>query len=154
MTGRIIPPMVRAHAEYEIDDDTERIEVDTVRDWLASTYWWDQGLTREQVVRAVRGSSLVIGAYRGGRQVAVARVVSDAVRFAWIADVFVAPEHRGRGVARAMVRFALGHPDYADVTRWMLATRDAHGVYARLGFVEPDPSELLELRRPGSVEQP
>jgi GNAT superfamily N-acetyltransferase len=146
--------MTRAHREYEIDDAAERIELDTVHAWLESTYWWEQGITREQVMRLIRGSSLVIGAYHDGKQVAVTRVVSDTVRFAWIADVFVAPDHRGRGIARGMVRFALDHPGHADVSRWMLATRDAHGVYAALGFVEPEPGYLLQLRRPRKVAEP
>jgi GNAT superfamily N-acetyltransferase len=139
--------MIRTHRDYELDDNVDRIEIDTVHAWLASAYWWSHGITREQVVRGTRCSSLVIGAYLDGKQVATARVVSDTIRFAWIADVFVAPEHRGRGIARAMIRFALDHPNLSDVTSWLLATRDAHGVYAALGFGEPDPGVFLQLRR-------
>jgi GNAT superfamily N-acetyltransferase len=144
----MIDPMTLTHLDYQLDDSLDRIDIDTVHAWLASSYWWQQrGLTREQVVRGFGASALVIGAYRDGEQVAVARVVSDTIRFAWIADVFVAPEHRRRGIGRAMVRFALDHPRLADISYWVLATRDAHGVYAALGFAEPEPGHLLQLRR-------
>ena len=141
--------MTLTHLDYQLDDAPERIDIETVHTWLASAYWWqERGLTREQVVRGFGASALVIGAYHDGEQVAVARVVSDTIRFAWIADVFVAPAHRARGIARAMVRFALDHPRLADISYWVLATRDAHGVYAALGFTEPDPGLLLHFRRP------
>ena len=146
--------MKHTHGDYEIDDDVNRIDIDTVHAWLCSTYWWSHGITREQVERGTRRSALVIGAYHDGQQVAIARVVSDTIRFAWIADVFVAPDHRARGLARAMIRFALEHPALTDVTAWLLATRDAHGVYAALGFAEPEPRQFMVLRRKRSDPRP
>jgi GNAT superfamily N-acetyltransferase len=146
--------MTAAHREYELDDSLDRIDVDTVHTWLASSYWWQHGISRDEVERGLRNSSLVIGAYLDDKQIGIARVVSDTIRFAWIADVFVAPDHRARGVGRAMIRFALDHPSHADVTNWMLATRDAHGVYAALGFVEPEPGHLLQLRRMRAPRRP
>jgi GNAT superfamily N-acetyltransferase len=141
--------MITTHGDYEIDDSLSRIDFDRVFAWLSSTYWWEYGLTREKTERGARRSSLVIGVYHRGEQVAFARVVSDTIRFAWIADVFVAPAHRNKGIARAMVRFALDHPDHADVMKWLLATRDAHGVYATVGFAPPrHPEHMLEWHRP------
>ena len=143
--------MLRQHGPYEIDDARERFDVATVQRWLATTYWWNGAdeATPQRIARACAHSASVIGAYLDGRQVACARVVSDLTRFAWLADVFVEEQHRGRGLARAMVRFALDHPDYATITRFMLATHDAHGVYAATGFTPlAKPQSLMERRPP------
>ena len=141
--------MIVNHLDYEIDDSFSRMDFDRVYAWLSSTYWWEYGLTRDKTERDARRSSLAIGVYHHNEQVAYARVVSDSIRFAWLADVFVAPAHRQKGLARAIVRFALDHPDYADVRRWLLATRDAHAVYAALGFVPlAVPENMMELRPP------
>jgi GNAT superfamily N-acetyltransferase len=127
------------HNDYEIDDDAARLDLGRLHGWLASTYW-SPGVSLELVERAARGSSLVVGAYVSsprvddGVQVGYLRVVSDRATFAWICDVFVDESHRGKGLARAMVRFALAHPEHQSLRRWLLATRDAHDVYRALGF--------------------
>jgi GNAT superfamily N-acetyltransferase len=128
--------MLVQHNGYDINDDAARIDFARVHGWLASTYW-SPGVSRELVERAARGSSLVIGAYQqsnGGAQVGYMRLVSDRATFAWICDVYVDESHRGNGLARAMLRFALAHPEHQSLRRWLLATRDAHGVYEALGF--------------------
>jgi GNAT superfamily N-acetyltransferase len=141
--------MILRHDDYEIDDSITRQDFDLVFGWLRTTYWWQYGLTREKVERGARHCALVVGAYLDGDgQVAYARVVSDTIRFAWIADVYVAPAHRDKGLARAIVRFALDHPALSDVHVWLLGTRDAHGVYAPLGFARvPDQNNFMILRR-------
>jgi GNAT superfamily N-acetyltransferase len=103
-----------------------------VQTWLASSYW-SPGISLERVKRGAENSALVIGVFKDGAQVAFARVVSDKSRFAYICDVWVDSEHRGRGLARRIVAFALAHPDFTTVN-WLLATHDAHGVYEKLGF--------------------
>ena len=139
--------MIVRHDEYDLDDARERFQVERVYGWLATTYW-SLDLTVGQLRRAVNGSSLAVGAYRGEEQVGCLRVVSDRATFAWIADVFVDEPHRGQGLARAMVRFALHHPEHQGLRRWMLATQDAHGVYEALGFVPlPDPDQMM-IHRP------
>jgi GNAT superfamily N-acetyltransferase len=126
--------MVTKHGDYELDDDRSRVNFSRVHRWLDGTYW-AAGRTRQRVEKSAEFSSLVVGAYaRDGTQIGFLRVVSDRVTFAWVADVFVDDPHRGKGIARAMVRFALDHPDHREVRRWVLRTRDAHGVYATLGF--------------------
>ena len=141
--------MIRAHDGYEIDDSRERVDFTSVHAWLAGAYW-SQGETREMIERAAAGSTLVVGAYAGTQQVGYLRVVSDRVTFAWVSDVFVAEAHRKRGIARAMVRFAVEHPEFQNMRRWLLATRDAHGVYASLGFAGlTKPQSMMELR-PGA----
>ena len=142
--------MIVRHGEYEVDDARERFDVPRVFDWLATTYW-SLDLTPGQFRRAVYGSSLAVGVYLKGEQVGCLRVVSDRATFAWIADVFVTEAHRRRGLAQAMVRYALRHPDHQGLRRWMLATRDAHAVYQSLGFMPlPTPDQMMIFRPGGS----
>jgi GNAT superfamily N-acetyltransferase len=132
--------------DYELDDDPARLDLATIHAWLAATYWLP-GVARETVERAAQYSSLVVGAYHDGAQVGYLRVVSDRATFAWLCDVFVEEAHRGKGLARAMVRFALEHPEHQGLRRWLLATRDAHGVYSACGF-QPltEPERWMFLR--------
>lgn len=118
--------------ECDISPDMARIDWPRIHGWLASSYW-TPGISMERVRRAAENSALVLGAYLGAEQIGYLRVVSDKTRFAYLCDVWVAEEYRGRGIARGMVETALEHPDFATVN-WLLATLDAHGVYAKLGF--------------------
>jgi GNAT superfamily N-acetyltransferase len=140
------------HGEIELDTALERVDFDTVHGWLSTSYW-SPGVSREIVERAAANCSMVVGAYDGERQVGYLRVVSDKTTFAWIADVWVAESHRGRGIAKALVRFALDHPEHQGMRRWVLATRDAHGVYAECGFKPlPEPSRWMIIRNvPGTI---
>lgn len=116
----------------ELSDDRSRLQMDRVHGWLASSYW-SPGISRALVDRAMRGSH-ALGAYSDGVQVGYARMITDAATFGWIADVWVDEAARGQGLGRRMVRWFVDHPDYAVLRRIGLATRDAHGVYAALGF--------------------
>ena len=118
---------------YELDEKLSRMQFDRLHSWLTTTYW-SPGVTFEQVVRAAKNSSLVVGAYYENLQVGYVRVVSDRTTFAWLCDVFVDEAHRGKGLARAMVAHALENPEHSGLRRWLLATKDAHGVYEKLGF--------------------
>jgi len=117
---------------YVLEEGLSRIDWSRVHAWLTASYW-SPGITREQVERAARYSALVLAAFSGQEQVGYLRVVSDKTRFAYICDVWVVAAHRRRGLARAMVRYAMEHADFSTVG-WLLATADAHGVYATLGF--------------------
>jgi GNAT superfamily N-acetyltransferase len=141
--------MTTGYDEYEISDDRQRLDFDRVHAWLASTYW-SPGIPREKVERAADNSSMVVAAYHGTDQVAYMRVISDRTTFAYLADVFVDSAHRRRGIASAMVRFALAHPEYQGLRNWMLLTADAHDVYRQCGFeVYPNPERVMNFR-PGS----
>jgi GNAT superfamily N-acetyltransferase len=132
--------ILATHAGYEVDDDPARLDIDVITEFLLTTYW-SKHRQRETIERAV-ARSFGVGLYApDGDQVGFARVVGDATTFAWLADVFVLPEHRGQGLARILVTAVLEHPEHAGVERWMLATLDAHGVYAPLGF---GPIEVLD----------
>jgi len=118
---------------FEIDDDSGRIDFCRVHEWLTAAYW-SPGVTREKVERAAKGSASVIGVYQGDAQVAYCRVVSDQATFAWLCDVFVDENFRKKGIAKAMVKFALNLPYSSEIRKWVLATRDAHAVYEECGF--------------------
>lgn len=127
-------------APIELSDDAARLDIARIHGWLASSYW-TPGVERAQVERQIAGSHC-LGAYLAdGTQLGFARVISDRASFAWLADVWVDESVRGQGLGRRMVNWFLDNPDYADIRRFMLATKDAQGVYARLGFtplVRPD----------------
>jgi len=123
------------------------MDFESVHGWLSATYW-SPGISRETVERAASGSSMVIGAFEDDRQVGYCRVVSDRATFAWVCDVFVAETHRGQGVARMMVGKALADPEHQGLRRWLLATKDAHGVYAELGFLSLTNPERWMIYRP------
>jgi GNAT superfamily N-acetyltransferase len=116
----------------ELDDDKARLDVERVHGWLASSYW-SPGITRALVERAMAGSHC-LGAYADGQQVGYARMVTDRATFGWLADVWVDEGARGQGLGRRMVQWFIDHPDYAGIRRLALTTRDAYGVYERLGF--------------------
>ncbi|MGV3617174.1 MAG: GNAT family N-acetyltransferase [Fimbriimonas sp.] len=119
--------------DFELREGVDAIDFDRVHPWLASTYW-SPGIEREKVERAADGASLVVSAYSESGQVGYLRIVSDRATFAWVCDVFVAPEARGHGLAKRMLRYALEHPDHQGLRRWMLATADAHEIYRACGF--------------------
>jgi GNAT superfamily N-acetyltransferase len=139
-------------ADYEITSDLAGIDWSRVQSWLASSYW-TPGISLERVKRAAENSSLVLSAFKGGSQAAFLRVVSDRTRFAYLCDVWVDLPHRGRGLARQLVQFALNHPDYSTCN-WLLATKDAHGVYEKLGFAPlPDPSRFMAKGKFGGINE-
>ena len=132
---------------YEISADKSRLDVPLIARWLSQESYWAVGRSHEVTERAIEGS-VCVGAYApGGGQAGFARVVTDRATFAWLCDVFVLHDHRGRGLGRRMVKAALDLGELAGVRLWLLATDDAHGVYARLGFEELEPGRWMEHRR-------
>jgi len=134
---------------YNIDTDPVRLQLDAIHGYLARTYW-ARDIPRETMARAV-ANSVCVGAYHGDRQVGFARVVTDRATFAYLADVFVLPDHGGNGLAKAMVQALHDHPELQGLRRWMLATRDAHGVYAALGWQPVAEPELFMQRHDPDV---
>jgi len=129
---------------YELDDDPERVDLDAVHTYLTNSYW-AEGRTRETVERLVRSAQRVVGLYADGHQVGFCRAVSDDASVTYLADVYVLPEHRGRGLGVELVREMIDNGPYAT-RRWLLHTRDAHELYRRLGFGPP--GERLMERPP------
>ncbi|MDH7973862.1 GNAT family N-acetyltransferase [Sphingomonas sp. AR_OL41] len=131
----------------ELSDDRALLQVDRIHAWLASSYW-SPGIARELVERAIAGSHC-LGAYADDVQVGFARMITDHATFAWLADVWIEEEVRGQGLGRRMVQWFLDHPDFAGIRRTALVTRDAHGVYAALGFHAPlRPDRYMERLAP------
>jgi len=128
----------------EISLDPARVQLDVVYGWLRTAYWSPD--VRREVVERAFANSVVAGAYVGDAQIGVARLVTDQATFGWLCDVFVAETHRGQGVARAMVRALMADPRLQTLRRWCLGTRDAHGVYAPLGFGPVNPAIWMEHR--------
>jgi GNAT superfamily N-acetyltransferase len=131
---------------YELDDDPLRIDIDAVHDYLANESYWAQGRPRETTDRLVREATRVVGLYLDNAQVGFARAFSDGAVLAYLADVYVLLEHRGRGLGVELVRELVERGPLAGV-RWPLHTRDAHELYRRFGFAAP--SERLMERQPG-----
>jgi len=131
---------------YEASDDPARLDVDVIHGFLRTSYW-SPGVSRETVEKAIR-ASLPMGLYApNGGQAGFARVVTDRATFGYLADVFVLPGHRGRGLSRFVVTALLEHPELSGLRRWMLATADAHGVYEPLGFTAlDDPRRWMTLQ--------
>ncbi len=128
--------------DWFVSLDPGRIQLDVVYGWLHSCYW-SPGIRRDVVERAF-ANSLVAGAYRDGRQLGVARVVTDQATFAWLCDVFVDESARSQGIATALVRALIDDPRLQTLRRWCLATRDAHAVYRPFGFAAADPAIWMQ----------
>jgi GNAT superfamily N-acetyltransferase len=131
-----------------ISTDRGDVDLDVVHGFLSRDAYWCPGIPRAVVERAL-ANSLCFSALRDGRQVGFARVVSDFATFAYLADVFVLPEFRGQGVSKALMQAVFAHPQLQHLRRFMLATADAHGLYAQYGFTAvARPERLMERYRP------
>jgi GNAT superfamily N-acetyltransferase len=132
--------------EYEIHSDLARMDLDRVHRWLSTDAFWALGRSRETVDTAAR-HSLNFGAFAGdGSQVAYARVATDYATFAWLCDVYVDREHRGRGLGTRLSEAVVATLRPMSLKRVLLSTLDAHEVYARVGFVPmPNPEKLMIL---------
>jgi GNAT superfamily N-acetyltransferase len=129
---------------FTVTDDPAQIDVDVVHDYLRRSYW-AENIPRELVRRSIE-HSLCFSVLAAGRQVGFARVISDRTTFAYLADVFVLEDWRGRGVSKFLVRCILAHPQLQGLRRWLLTTRDAHGLYRQFGFRPPaHPERLMEI---------
>lgn len=136
-----LPPVITLHDGYEIDDDPARIDRDAVWEFLSTQAYWGRWRARADLETQIAVAWRVLSLYEPGtgRTVGFARAVSDGVSFAYLADVYVHPEVRGRGLGVALVRAML---DTGAHMRWTLHTRDAHELYRRFGFSAPDETAL------------
>jgi GNAT superfamily N-acetyltransferase len=140
--------------EFLISTDRERLDLDVVHGFLTNCYW-AKGIPREVVARSIE-HSLCFGIYDGGgAQVGFARVISDFATIAYIGDVFVLDTHRGRGLGKWLMECISQHPALQDLRRWILTTRDAHGLYSQVGFTPVRaPERFMERHRPDVYETP
>jgi GNAT superfamily N-acetyltransferase len=128
----MLPIIEIRHENLLISTDPARLDLDAITDMLSRAYW-AKGRTREVIARYVQ-HSLVFGLYDGEKQIGLARIVSDYTTFAWLCDVFVHEDYRGRGIGKWLMETVLSYPELQGLRRFLLATRDAHGLYAQYGF--------------------
>jgi GNAT superfamily N-acetyltransferase len=122
------------NGEFTLTDDPERVDIDAVERMLRKSYWASK--RERRVIEKSFASSFVLSLFHGVEMIAMARVVSDFCTFAWICDVFVEEDFRGRGLSKWMMEVLLSHDAFATSTRWCLATHDAHELYRRFGFID------------------
>ncbi|MEP7132040.1 MAG: DUF6463 family protein [Acidobacteriota bacterium] len=140
-------PMEWTRGEFSISTDPSRIDAAAAHGFLAGSYW-AAGVPRDVVERSISGS-LAFGVFHAGRQIGFARVITDRATYAYLADVYILDEWRGRGLALWLVETIRAHPDLANLRRWMLATRDAQSLYAKVGFRPlAQPDRFLEIADP------
>lgn len=132
--------------DFELDDDPARVQRDRVWTWLSTDAYWATWRERSDVEEQLDSAWRLVGLYEGAGQRGVARAFSDGVALAYLADVYVEPAARGLGLGVELVRFMIDDGPGAGF-RWMLHTRDAHGVYERLGFVPADDRYLERAER-------
>ena len=129
---------------YTVSSDAARLQLGVIHGFLTRSYW-AEGISREIVARSISGSC-TFGIYLGEDQVGFARVISDCATFAYVADVFVLEDHRGRGLARWLMQFILETPELQGLRRWLLVTRDAHSLYQTVGFTPvSQPEGMMEI---------
>ncbi len=137
--------------QYTISTDRARLDIGAVHAFLSTSSYWAQGRSFETVRRAVE-NSLPFGLYDGERLIGFARVVTDRATFAWLADVYVLEEFRGEGLGKFLVETVLDHPDFRTLRRWLLGTRDAHGLYRHFGFTDIEEPQFY-MHRVNTNEQ-
>ena len=135
------------HEDVLISDDRALLDRALIHRFLSERTYWAPGVPREIVERAI-DHSLCFGVYRESAQIGFARVVTDFATFAWLADVFILEEERGKGLSKKLVAAIQAHPKLEGLRRFMLGTRDAHGLYAQFGF-EPIkyPERFMEIAK-------
>lgn len=133
---------------FVISTDRARLDIDAIQRFLSEESYWAKKRSREKTRTAI-DNSICFGVYRGEQQIGFARVVSDQATFAYIGDVYIIKEYQGRALGKWLMETIIAHPDLQGLRRWVLATRDAHGLYEKTGFgplVHPD--RWMELTAP------
>jgi len=141
--------------EFLISTDPARLDLDVIHGFLTNLSYWAKGIPREILSRSIE-HSLCFGVYDGsGAQVGFARVISDFATYAYVADVFVLESHRGQGLGKSLMNCILQHPALQGLRRWNLTTRDAHELYAQVGFKPLKvPERYMEIQRMNTYEKP
>jgi len=131
---------------YLFSNAKHRLQPTLIHRYLSTESYWAQNIPYETVAAAIAGSDCY-GIYCGNEQVGFGRVITDGATFGYLADVFVLPLHRGKGLSKVLMRFILDYPAYSKFRRLTLATRDAHGLYEQFGFTAlAEPARMMELK--------
>lgn len=133
-------------APYVFSSDKNKLQIDVIHSYLSKESYWAQNIPKETVLAAIKGS-LCFGVYVNDVQIAFARVISDEATFAYLADVFVVKEHRGKGLSKALMKFILNDERLRSLRRFMLGTKDAQGLYLQFGFSAlAEPQRFMERK--------
>jgi GNAT superfamily N-acetyltransferase len=134
--------------EFTVTDNREDLDIEMIHDFLCKASYWAKHIPRSIVEKSVNHSHC-FGLYHDGKQIGFARAITDYATFAYLADVFVVTDYRGRGLGKWLISCILQHPELQGLRRWMLATLDAHGLYEQNGFVAlQKPEWFLEIHNP------
>jgi GNAT superfamily N-acetyltransferase len=135
---------------FVISTEKDKLQLDEIYLYLSRSYW-AHGRTREAVALSLQ-HSLCFGLYKDGRQMGLARVISDCATYAYLCDVYVLEDYQGRGLGKWLISTVMAHPDLQGLRRWTLATRDAHDLYRKFGFTELRwPERWMEVYHPPVV---
>jgi N-acetylglutamate synthase-like GNAT family acetyltransferase len=139
--------MTTTSGDFIIDTDKSKLDIPFIHAYLTRSYWAED-IPVETVKRCIDGS-LCFGVYHSGNQIGFARVITDTATFAYLADVFIDENYRGKGLSKWLMKVILEHESVQGLRRFMLATRDAHGLYKQFGFTEiTNPERLMQIVTP------
>jgi GNAT superfamily N-acetyltransferase len=134
--------------KFQVTTDQAQLDLSAIHLFLAKQSKWARRIPRETFEKSVR-NSLCFGLYQEDKQIGFSRVISDYATIAYLGDVFVLPEYRGRGLGEWLVKCIVSHPDLQHLRRWILVTEDAHGLYRKYGFTQlSQPESFMELHDP------
>lgn len=137
---------------YTISTDKNLLDLDSIVRYLSKDSYWAAGVSRDIVQKSIQ-NSLCFGVYEEmgetTKQIGFARLITDMATFAYLADVFILPEYRGLGLSKWLMASIVSMPELQGLRRWLLATRDAHGLYAQYGFTPLDkPDRFMQKYNP------
>jgi len=139
---------------YTISTDRTKLNIEAIYNFISLESYWGKGRSIEVIKKSIE-NSLPFGVYYKDEMIGFARVVTDYATFAWVADVFILPEHRGKDLSKWLMETILAHPELQGFRRWVLATKDAHELYRKYGFQELNrPERWMERVDPDMKEVP
>jgi GNAT superfamily N-acetyltransferase len=131
--------------EFSISTDRAKLDIDSIHQFLSTEAYWCRGIPMHTVQAAIR-NSLCFGVYQHEKQIGFARVISDFATIAYLGDVYILDEYRGKGLSKWLMEIIMNHPSLQDLRRWILVTGDAHGLYRQFGWTDiTDPTKWMEL---------
>ena len=135
-------------SDYSVSTDKSKLDLPLIHTFLSTQAYWSLNIPFATVKRSIE-NSLCFGVYQGDRQVGFARVITDFATIAYLGDVFILPEHRGKGLSKLLVGEIMAHPELQGLRRWMLLTSDAHGLYRQFGWKTiAGPDRYMEIANP------
>lgn len=140
--------------EYNISTDKAKLNIHIIHDFISNHSYWGKGRSFDVVKKSI-DNSMSFGVYYKNEMIGFARVVTDYATFGWIADVFILPDHQGKGLSKWLMEIILSHPELKAFRRWVLATKDAHELYRKFGFRQLNkPNRWMERPDPDMKESP